>query len=103
MPVAARPAATRFRARSSTAEAVDLLLEAGPLLPVADAEAFGRGEGEDADLALVGVAVQVVGGLADVVHGVGVGQGGVDQAAVDEPVGLPGLLVVGEVRADDPF
>src|SRR5688500_10306920 len=70
---------------------------------VADAEAFGGGEGEHADLALVAVAVHVVGGLADLVEGVDLGQGGVDEAAVDEPVGLPGLAVVGEVGADDPF
>jgi len=38
-------------------------------LGVADAEAFCGGEGEHADLALVGVVVHVAGGLADVVIG----------------------------------
>src|SRR4051794_880839 len=82
---------------SDVAEAVDrgqVLLALGRVL---DAEAFGGGEGEDADLALVQVAVHVAGGLPDLLHRVGLGQGGVDQAAVDEPVGLPRLLVVGEV------
>src|SRR4051812_44164770 len=83
---------------SDAAEAVDLRLEPGPLVPVADAEAFGGGQAQDADLALVGVVLHVAGGLADVVHGVGPGQRGVDEALVDEPVGLPRLLVVGEVR-----
>src|SRR4051812_21757191 len=84
-------------------EAVDRVLESGPLLGVADAEAFLGGHGEDPDLALVGVVLHVAGGLPDVLHGVDLGQGGVDQAAVDEPVGLPGLPVVGEVAADDPL
>src|SRR3954453_13594962 len=88
---------------SDAAEAVDLGLEAGALVPVADAEALFGGEGEHADLALVGVAVHVAGGLADLLHRVDLGQRRVDQAAVDEPVGLPRLLVVGEVAADDPL
>src|SRR3954470_15783157 len=88
---------------SDAPEAVDLPLELRALLRVADAEAFGGGQAQDADLALVGVVLHVAGGLADVVHGVGLGQRGVDEALVDEPVGLPRLLVVGEVRADDPL
>src|SRR3982751_5615936 len=52
---------------SDVAEAVDLLLEPGPLLAVADAQACLGGEGEDADLAGVGVVLHVAGGLADVV------------------------------------
>src|SRR4051794_18936562 len=88
---------------SHAPEAVDRVEVLGALLLVADAEALFRGEGEDADLALVGVVVDVVGGLADVVHRVHLRQRRVDQALVDEPVGLPRLLVVGEVTADDPL
>src|SRR4051794_1245802 len=88
---------------SDAAEAVDLTLEPGPLLAVAHPEALLGREGEDADLALVGVVVDVAGGLADLVHGVGLRQRRVDQPPVDEAVGLPRLLVVGEVRADDPL
>src|SRR3954453_22041942 len=95
-----RPGTVR---RSDAAEAVDLGLVAGAFVGVADAEAFGGGQAEHADLALVQVAVHVVGGLADLGHRIHPGQGGGDQAAVDQPVGLPGLPVVGEVAADDPF
>src|SRR4051794_21340491 len=62
------------RPLSDPAEAVDGVEVLGALLLVADAEAFLGGEGEDADLALVGVVVDVVGGLADVVHRVDPGQ-----------------------------
>src|SRR3954454_679783 len=88
---------------SDAPEAVDLLLEARPLLRVADPQTLLRSQGEDADLALVGVAVDVARGLADLLHRVGLGQRRMDQPPVDEPVGLPRLLVVGEVRADDPL
>src|SRR4051795_4667793 len=74
------PAANRSRT-SDPAEAVDLGFEAGSFVGVADAEAFRGGQAQDADLALVGVGVHVAGGLADVLHRVGLGQGGVDQAA----------------------
>src|SRR3954449_13557644 len=62
------------RRRSDSSEAVDLDLEAGALGPVADAEALLRGEGQHADLALVQVAVDVAGGLADLLHRVDPGQ-----------------------------
>src|SRR3954469_2525114 len=88
---------------SDSAEAVDRGQVLGAFVGVADAEALGGGQGEHADLAGVPVVVHVVGGLADLGHRIDLGQGGVDQALVDEPVGLPGLLVVGEVGADDPF
>src|SRR3954453_19426601 len=54
-------------------------LEACPLLRVADAEALLGREGEDADLALMSVAVDVVGGLADILHRVDLRKGRVDQ------------------------
>src|SRR4051812_44947416 len=63
---------------SDPAEAVDLLLEARPLLRVADAETFLGRQREDADLALVGVAVDVARGLADLLHRVGLGERRVD-------------------------
>src|SRR4051794_28513189 len=69
-------------AGSHAAEAVDLLLELRPLLGIADAEALLGGQGEDADLALVGVVLDVAGGLAHVVHRVHLGQRRVDQAPV---------------------
>ena len=62
-----------------------------------------RGQAQHADLALVQVAVHVVRGLAGLVQRVDHRQGRVDHALGDQPVGLPGLAVVGEVRADDPL
>ena len=58
-------------------------------LGVAHAEALLRGEGEDADLALVLVVVHVERGLADLLEAVDLREGGVDLALADEAVGLP--------------
>src|SRR3569833_4301240 len=55
---------------SDAPEAVDLGLEPRPLLLVAAAEPLLRCRGEDADLALVGVVLDVAGSLADILHGV---------------------------------
>src|SRR2546421_11131402 len=70
---------------------------------VADPETLVGREAQYADLSLVGVAVYLPGGLAGLLQRVRPGQRRVDPAAGDQPVGLPGLTVVGEVRADDPF
>ena len=75
----------------------------GPLLLVADAQTLLRSEAEHADLALVEVVVHVERGLADLGQRVGPRQGRVDHPLRDQPVGLPGLAVVGEVGADDPL
>src|SRR3990170_263373 len=56
---------------SDSAEPVDRGLVLGAHLGVAHAEALGGGEAEHADLALVGVLVDVEGGLADVIEAVG--------------------------------
>ncbi len=58
---------------------------------------------QHADLALVRVAVHLVRGLAGLLQRVGLRQRRVDPAERDQPVGLPRLLVVGEVAADDPL
>ncbi len=67
---------------------------------VADPETFLRREAEYSDLALMEVAVDVIGGLTGLGERVDAGQGRVDQALGDQPVGLPRLAVVREVRPD---
>ena len=86
---------------SGTAKSVDLVDVLGAEFGVGDAESGFGGEGEDGDLALVEVAVDLVGGLAGVIEGEGLGDGGVDHALGDQAVGLVCLAVVGEVGADD--
>ena len=70
---------------------------------VAHAEPLLGSQAEHAHLALVGVAVDVERGLADVVEPVGLRQCGMDHALGDEPVCLPRLAVVREVGRDDPL
>src|SRR3954454_815829 len=64
------------------AEAVDRRLEAGALLRVGHAEARLGRERQHADLALVGVPVDVEGRLADLLERVGLAERRVDEAAV---------------------
>src|SRR6266498_944788 len=66
---------------------------------IRDAEAFFRREAEHADLALMRVAVNVLGRLSGLGEWVHLGQCGVDLAAGDQPVGLPRLAVVGFMLA----
>ncbi len=68
---------------------------------VADAEPLAGREPQHADLAAVRVAVHGVGGQAGLGEREDPRQRGVDHASADEPVGLPGFAVVGEVRPDD--
>src|SRR3954447_5417377 len=89
------------RRASEVAEGVDRVEVTGPLLLVADPQTLLRSEAEDADLALVEVVVHVERRLADLGQRVGPRQGRVDHPLGDQPVGLPGLAVVGEVGADD--
>src|SRR4051812_45502364 len=72
-------------------------------LGVVDAEALLGGQAQDTDLALVQVVVDLVGGLARLGEGVDGRQDGLDGPVGDQPVGLPRLLVVGEVGGDDPL
>jgi len=67
-------------------------------LLVADAETLLGRQAEDADLALVGVVVDVEGRLADVVDASTCAKGSVGLALRDQPIGLPRLAVVSEVR-----
>src|SRR5215218_1901463 len=69
---------------SDAAEAVDRLEVLLALLGIADAEALLGSQRQDADLALVGVAVHVERGLPDLGHRVDLGQRRMDQALVDE-------------------
>ena len=67
-----------------------------------DAEALLGRQAQHADLALVQVLVDVVRRLAGLARaGRSCDSVGWIRPAADEPVGLPALLVVGEVRADD--
>ncbi len=89
--------------RSVTAEAVDRAFVPRAHLGVADAEPVGGGQAPHADLALVRVAVHLVRGLAGLLQRVRLRHGRVHLAERDQPVGLPRLVVVGEVAADDPL
>src|SRR5947207_2817896 len=60
---------------------------------VAHAEAFDRGQAPHADLALVPVAVDLVGGLAGLLQWIGPRECRMDLAAGDQPVGLPRFAV----------
>ena len=62
-----------------------------------------RGQAEHADLALVLVAVDRAGGLADLGQRVHRRQQRLDAALVDQPVGGVRLGVVGEVAGDQPL
>src|SRR5579864_6278829 len=70
-------------------------------LGVLDAQALTVGEAQDADLPLVEVVVDLVGGLADRVEGEHRRQDRLDAPLADQAVGVPGLAVVREVRALD--
>src|SRR5664280_3178908 len=86
---------------SGVSEPVDRRQERCPLLQVRGPQTGLGGQGKHADLALVAVAVDVEGSLTDLLEGVGVAQRRVGEPPDDQVVGLPGLAVVGEVRADD--
>src|SRR4051812_38173006 len=84
------------------AEDVDpVLTDPGPELGVGDPEALAGGQAEDADLALVQVLVDLQRRLAGLLERVDGGEDRLHLALADEPVGLPGLPVVGEVAALD--
>src|SRR3954468_17771490 len=101
-PTRTSPPAASSRSGAVAAERGDAVLtHPGPQLGVADAQPVGRGQAAHADLALVEVVVDLVGRLAHLVQGVGGGEDGLDLAQADEAVGLPRLLVVGEVRRLD--
>src|SRR6266508_6245850 len=97
------PSAT-FMKRPGRVAAEDgdaVLPDLGSPLGVVDAEAIRGGQAENADLALVEVAVHRQGGVAHLLERVDVGEDGLDHALGDEPVGVPGLAVVGEVAGLD--
>src|SRR5579875_2296314 len=89
--------------RSAVAEPVDRRLVLCTEFTVADTETLLRCQAQHADLALVCVAVDVVGGLAGLRQRVHLRDRRVDRALRDEPDRLPRLAVVREVRADDPL
>src|SRR4051794_37310379 len=98
------PLSTRSRP-SDVPEAVDRVQvrRAELLRRRLDAQALLRCETQHADLALVQVLVDVVRRLPGLLERVRLGQRRVDLALGDEAVGLPRLLVVGEVGRDDPL
>ena len=95
-PMAASVAQAPWRRNRVILSSPTLLAELG----VVDAEALLGGQAEHADLALVQVLVDLVGGLAGLLERVNAGEHRLDLALADQLVGLPRLLVVGEVRAD---
>src|SRR4051794_4534522 len=78
-----------------------LLADRGPSFGGVDAEALLWSETEDADLPLVLVAVDGAGRLAHLGEWVHGGEEGLDAAHRDQAVGVPRLLVVGEVAGDE--
>ena len=83
--------------RLSPAETGDLGEVSLTHLEIPDPQALLGCQAEDPDLALVGIAVHLVGRLSGLLEGEGLGQGGVNEAAGDEAVGFVGLAVVREV------
>src|SRR3954463_3856256 len=84
-------------AEQGDAVLADLLAEGR----VVDARALLGSQAQDTDLPLVQVLVHRVRGLADVLERVDGREDRLDLALADQPVRVPGLAVVGEVRADD--
>src|SRR3954451_325374 len=101
---AAYAAAPLRSSATVTAEDGDLVL-ADPLtlLRILDAEPLCRSETEDADLALVLVAVDLQRRLADVLQRLHRRQHRLDLAEVHEAVRLPRLRIVGKVRGQQPL
>src|SRR5438270_9486249 len=98
-----RRARKRYEWRLGVAtEDVDpVFADLGPQFGVGHPEAFLGGQAQDADLALMEVLVDLPGGLARGLERVDGRQDRLDPALADEPVGLPGLPIVGEVGALD--
>src|SRR5579859_1621907 len=84
-------------------EAIDLAPVTIAQRGVTDAESLARCKTQYPDFALMQIAVDVEGRLTRVLEAVTARECGVDHALLDQPVRLPGLAVVGEVRADDPL
>ncbi len=80
-----------------------VLAHLGPQLGVVDAEPLLGGQAQHADLPLVGLWWTGVGRLAHLLQRVQRREDGLDLAQGDQPVGLPRLLVVGEVARLDPL
>src|SRR3954452_8363344 len=89
--------------RLHAAETVDRVGVTLPQRGIANAETFLRRKAEHADLALVRVAVHVVRRLPGLLHRVHTGQCRMDLPLGDQPVRLPRLAIVREMRADDLF
>src|SRR5581483_9756565 len=84
------------------AEDVDPVLpDLRPELRIGDAQALLRRQAQDADLPLVQIVVDLQRRLARLLQRVDGREDGLDLAVADQPVGLPGLPVVGEVAALD--
>src|SRR5439155_3337952 len=94
----ARP--SRLRRRVPLEER-DLPFVTGAHLGVGDALPGVSRQAQHADLALVEVVVDLVGGLARLLEGERLRQDGVDHPFRDQAVGLPRLFVVGEVARLD--
>src|SRR5215471_12769547 len=86
---------------SHAPETIDRVDVPRPLFAVAYAESLLRREGEYADLALMQIPMHLVRRLSGLLQRERLGQRRVDQAAVDQAVGLPGFTVVGEVAPHD--
>src|SRR5262245_25831341 len=90
-------------AASDAAKPVDIRKMLLPQLGIPHAKALFRRKTQHADLALVLVVVHLVSRLTGVLERVHTGQCRMDLSLGNQPVGLPRLAVVGEVRADDPL
>src|SRR6478672_1981836 len=85
----------------ATVESDPVLADLGPALRVVDAEALGRRQAQDADLALVLVALDAPGRRARLLEREHGRQQRLDAPLADQLVGRPCLVVVGEVGGDE--
>src|SRR5262245_949019 len=88
---------------SNIAETVYFGLVSITQLGVSHPQSFPRCKAKHANLPLMKVGMDVLGRLAGAIEGVGTRERRMDPALNDQPVRLPGLSVVREMRTDDPF
>src|SRR5215470_9873211 len=94
----------RITSGTVATEQRDLVLaDGGATFGIVDAQTLPGRQAQHADLALVLVAVDRAGCLAHLVERVDGRQQRLDPALAHQPVGLPRLGVVGEVRRDEPL
>ena len=85
------------------AKSVDRFDVPRPFFLISYPETGCGGKAQNADFALVGVAMNLTGRLASLIQWEGLGQSRVDAAEINQPIGLPCLPIICEVATDNPF